>query len=274
MHTIRILLAVAAGLSAAPIPEPLRSSVVFHVSFDKSLQADMARGDRQIYSAASYKEQGQATPGLGEVDAAMENGMGVGGGGALRFRAKNTRALFYKGDQHVSPKAGTISFWLRLDPQKDLSPGFVDPIQITDKAYNDSAIWVDFTKDDVPRKFRLGVFGSLKAWNPQNLPSDKNPDFMRRLVVVERPPFTREQWTHVAITWSGLNAAGSGAATLYVDGKPAGPARAIREAFTWDPSQVSIRLGVNYTGLMDEVALFQRALSAGEVAALRKAGGQ
>ena len=272
MHTFAIALAAAAALTAAPIPDSLRPNLVFHASFDQALQADTGRGDRQIYNAPSYKEQKQAKPGLGEVDAAIENGAGIGGSGALRFRAKNTRALFFRGDQHVSPKAGTVSFWLRLDPDKDLSPGFSDPIQITDKAYNDSAIWVDFTKDDVPRKFRLGVFGSLKGWNPQNTPADKNPDFNRRLVAVDRPPFTREQWTHIAITWTGLEGAGPGTASLYLNGKLAGTARNIKERFEWDASQLAIRLGVGYTGLMDEVAAFNRALSANEVSALHRAG--
>jgi hypothetical protein len=272
MHTVLMVMATATILSASPIPESLRSSLVFHASFDKALQADTARGDRQIYSAPAYKQQKEAKPGPGEVDAVVENGAGIGGSGALRFRAKNTRALFFKGEQHLSPKAGAVSFWLRLDPDKDLSPGFSDPIQITDKAYNDSAIWVDFTKDDTPRKFRLGVFGSLKGWNPQNTPADKNPDFNRRLVVVERPPFTREQWTHIAITWSGLEGAGPGSASLYVNGKLAGTARNIKERFEWDPSQLAIRLGVNYTGLMDEVAAFDRPLNASEVAALHRAG--
>jgi hypothetical protein len=217
------MLVAAAALSGATIPESLRSSLTFHASFDRELQADTARGDRQIYHAPGYKQQAEAKTGTGDLDVAIEKGAGVGGGAALRFRSKNTRALFFRGDRHVSPAAGTFSFWLRLDPQKDLAPGFSDPIQITDKAYNDSAIWVDFSKDEVPRHFRLGVFGVLKEWNPQNVPPDKSPDFMQRLNVIERPPFSASQWTHIAITWSGLNASG-GAASLFVNGKRIGPA--------------------------------------------------
>lgn len=264
-----VVFAAAGIVSAGPIPESLRSSLTFHASFDRGPDADTALGDRQIYHAPDYKQQAAAKTGLGDVDAGIEKGTGVGGGAALRFRSKNTRALFFKGARHVSLAAGTISFWLRLDPQKDLAPGFTDPIQVTDKAYNDSAIWVDFTKDEVPRQFRLGVFGSLKSWNPKDTPPDKNPDFLKRLVVIERPPFTREQWTHVAITWSGLNAAG-GSASLFVNGKPVPTAKKITEAFEWDPSRLAIRLGVNYVGLMDEVAAFDRALSEADVSALSR----
>src|SRR2546425_1190803 len=84
-------------------------------------------------------------------------------------------------------------------PAQDLEPEFADPIQVTDKAYNDSAIWVDFTRDDKPRHFRLGVFGDLTVWNPTNLPNDKNPAFASRLITVAKPPFRRGTWTHVVI---------------------------------------------------------------------------
>jgi hypothetical protein len=267
MRRSAIGLCMVGVLSSATIPDSLRGSLTFHASFDRSLQADTARGDRQIYHAPGYKEQAQAKPGFDEVDVALESGAGVGGSGALRFRSKNTRALFFKGDRNVKPESGTLSFWLRLDPQKDLAPGFTDPIQITDKAYNDSAIWVDFSKDEVPRHFRLGVFGALKAWNPKDTPPDKNPDFMQRLIVVERPPFSGDQWTHIAITWSGLSSPG-GTASLFINGKRIGPARTIKETFDWDAARLGIRLGVNYIGRMDEVAAFDRALSEREVASL------
>ena len=128
------------------------------------------------------------------------------------------------------------------------------------------------TKDDVPRHFRLGVFGSLKVWNPTDTPPDKNPDFIKRLVVVDHPPFARERWTHVLLTWTGLNAGQAGSASLFLNGKLISSATGIRQPFEWDPSLLAIRLGVNYTGLMDEVAVFDRALSENDIAALYLAG--
>jgi len=62
------------------------------------------------------------------------------------------------------------------------------PIQITDTEYNDAAIWVDFTRDDKPRNFRLGIFGDLKVWNPKNLAPEENPFFNHRTLVVMQPP--------------------------------------------------------------------------------------
>ena len=77
----------------------------------------------------------------------------------------------------------------------------------------------------------------------------------------------------MAVTWTGLDAGGAGSASLYLNGKLISSATGIREPFEWDRSQLAIRLGVNYSGLMDEVALFNRALSEGEIGALYGVGG-
>ncbi len=257
-------------VSALGYGADLKKDLTLFATFDGSTNASIALGDKSIYSAPSYKEQDAAKPGLNIPDVQLARGEGRRGD-ALRFTKKNTRALFYRtqGNLGFDPKnwTGAISFWLNLDPEQDLEPGFCDPIQITDKAYNDSAIWVDFTKGERPRHFRLGVFGELKLWNPRNLPADKNPDFAKRLVVVEKHPFARGKWTHVAITWSGLGG-GRGSASLYVDGKPRGIAENIKEPFAWDPARGALRLGVNYVGLLDEVAVFRRALNSAEIQSL------
>jgi hypothetical protein len=157
---------------------------------------------------------------------------------------------------------------LKLDLETD-SLRALRPIQVTDKAYNNSAIWVDFTKDDKPRHFRLGVFGELKAWNPSNADSAQNPAFNNRLVVVKKTPFARDRWTHVAITHQSLGS-GKGSATLYLDGQVIGTTPAIAEPFAWDPALAAIRLGVNYAGLMDDVMAFNRLLSPAEIQSLSR----
>lgn len=254
-------------ISTAAPGADLTGSLTFRATFDGGTDAQVAKGDKAIYSAKSYKEQATAQKGIGSAPAELAKGAGRQGG-ALRFTRKNEAAVFYKADKNVAfdPKSwtGTISFWLSLDPETDLAPGYCDPIQVTDKAYNDSAIWVDFTKDDKPRHFRLGIFGDLKSWNPKNREPDKNPDFLNRLVVVKQTPFARGKWTHVAIVHTALGS-GKGSATLYLDGKPQGTTPAIGEPFAWNPALGAIRLGVNYVGLMDDVAIFNRALTAPEI---------
>lgn len=231
--------------------------LVFHASFNKSMDAEKAPGDAKLYSAPDYKAAGK--PGLAGTGVVHEKG-------ALHFTKKNTQAVFFKADK-ISSQQGTIRFFLQLDPQIDLEPGYVDPLQLTDKAYNDSALWVDFTKDDKPRHFRLGTFGVLKAWNPKDLPPDTNPDFNNRLVVVKQPPFARGKWTQVVITYSKLGS-GAGQAQLYLDGKLQGVSSLVKEPFEWAAGKSTLRLGVNYTGWMDDISIYGRPLTATEIAKL------
>ena len=245
--------------------------LTFHASFDNGVDADWALGDGQIYTAPSYAEQDQAVHGIGNpsVELAADAGRF---GDALRFRTRNRHAIFYKAEENVAYSSenwgGTVSFWLSLDPATDLEPGFCDPIQITDAAYNDAAIWVDFTAEN-PRQFRLGVFGDLDVWNPEGLSPDVHPGFGGRLLIVDDPPFATGQWTHVVVTYERLNTQLGGVASLYLDGERLPHTRdGIHEPFTWDPGRGAIRLGVNYVGLYDEVSLFSRALTDGEVRAL------
>ena len=270
---LSLLLAACAGEAPAPEPapdplEPLKQSLTFHASFEDGLDAAFALGDRRIYSAPSYKELDQRSPGYWGEDIEIAYDAGKFGH-ALKFNVKNTKALFYTAEKNIpfseESWTGTISFWLSLDPAVDLEPGFCDPIQVTDKAYNDSAIWVDFTKDN-PRQFRMGVFGDLEAWNPENRPNEQ-AGFDDRLVVVDQPPFAAGKWTHVVIVHENLGADG-GKATLFVNGKSRGTSEGISEAFSWDMATATIRLGVNYVGLWDELTVFNRALSEVEVGAL------
>ena len=253
--------------------EALRKALTFHASFDQVVDADFALGSKQLYTATSYKKREDAKPGLHHPDVQQIPGAGRFGG-ALKFAKKNTKAVYYAATKNVAYQSrdwdGTVSFWLSLDPETDLEPGYCDPLQVTDEDYNDGALWVDFTKDDKPRHFRLGVFGDLKIWNPKDLPPDKNPDFMGRLVVVKKTPFARGRWTHVVITHQGLGGAKGGVAKLYLDGVLQGTTPVISEPFGWDLARAAIRLGVNYVGLFDDLSVFNRELSAQDVKALHQ----
>jgi len=261
--------------SATALVDSLRATLGFLASFDRGFDADYAHGDPTIYSAPSYSKLDGTLPGVVNPDIVIAKGQGRYGD-ALQFRKKNTQALFYRASVNTGYRqrnwSGTVSFWLNLSPDTDLD-GYTDPLQLTDKTYNNAAIWVDFTRDDKPRHFRLGVFGDSAAWNKGNLPSDKDPFFNQRTVVVTQPPFARGQWTHVALTFSGLGTDSGGTAKLYLNGKLAGTAAGIREPFNWEPFLATIRLGVNYTGLFDELSIYTRALSDAEVDALFKLDG-
>ena len=85
-------------------------------------------------------------------------------------------------------------------------------------------------------------------------------------VIVKKTPFARDKWTHVVMSFSGVNTEGKDtAAKLYLDGKLQGTLKDRRQVFTWDLEKANIRLGLSYIGLFDDLAIFDRALSDEEV---------
>ena len=266
----------SAQRSATALRDTLRATLSFLASFDHGFPADYALDDRLIYTAPSFGSLDAAVAEVLSPDIVIAKGQGRYGD-ALQFRKKNTQAVFYKAavNTNYRPRnwTGTVSFWLNLSPDTDLEPGYVDPLQITDKAYNNAALWVDFTRDDKPRHFRLGVFGDSVAWTKGKSAPEQSAFFDQRTVVVTQPPFARGQWTHVAIVFSGLGTDAGGTAKLYLNGKLAGSAEGIKEPINMEPALATIRLGVNYTGLMDEISMYTRALNDAEVAALYQLDG-
>jgi hypothetical protein len=135
-------------------------------------------------------------------------------------------------------------------------------------SYDDAAIWVDFTGEN-PRTFRLGVLGDKTEWLKDTLNSSRNAEYQRRLVPVKNLPFTNTDWTHIAISYSGLGTAES-IATLYLNGAKMGAIEGVDDPFTWDLEQSNIFIGINFIGLMDELSVYNRSFSAEEVEQLYK----
>jgi hypothetical protein len=266
------------GESDAAVDVPLAAlteALTLHASFDNGPNADFASGNPQLYTVPPGAERDEAQPGLGNPDVELLESQGRFGG-ALEFNERNRHAIFYHAEGNVAFTeegwSGSVSFWLNLTPNEDLADSYCDPIQITDASYDDAAVWVDFTRDN-PRQFRLGVFGDREAWNPEQLSSDDYPFFVERLVIVDDPPFQRGEWTHVVVTYHDLNSESGGGAQLYLNGRLQGETPQIGETFTWDLAGAEIRIGVNYIGLYDELALFSRALTPAEVSALHRLEG-
>ena len=249
-----------------PFDAFLARHLTFYSPFDRSTKAAFSLGDPELYTAPSQQKREEARKGLHNPDIRLST-RGGRFGGNLVFSKRNRHLVYYQGEKNVaySPHrwGGTVSFWLNLSPEKDLE-GFCDPIQITDATYNDAALWVDFTAQN-PRDLRLGILGDVEIWNPNKLPYNQDPNFERRLVTVSDLPFQKGRWTHVAFTFLGINGRSGGRATLYLNGERQGTSELIMEPFTWDTEQASIRLGLNYAGGFDELALFDRSFSAEEV---------
>ena len=250
----------------------LAEALTFHASFDHGPDADFGLGDGRIYSVTveNGEETGELVPGLGQPALTIAEGQGRFGS-ALQFTRENSHVVLFKAARNVaysqSEFGGTASFWLSGDPA-DIPGRYCDPFQLTDKNYSDACIWTDFTKNDTPPDFRLGCFGNQSEWDATGQRGDGEA-FHFRLAKVAEPPFATGQWTHVAITWDGLNTAHPGRARLYFNGEYRGATGRVGERFTWDVEKANIRLGTgNYVGLVDDLAFFNRPLAADEVRAL------
>lgn len=260
-----------------PLDDSLRQALTFHASFDAGPAADHAAGDRTLYHAPSLDRRDATTAGLpatGEVVLAESPGRP---GQALHFKKTKAPLMLFKADKNFPRPApgwaGTVSFWLSIDPAADLDDGFCDPIQLTSKKWDDAALFVEFEKRAAGIPFRLGVYADTPVWNPQGRKWEDIPLAEKPLVVVEKPPFAKNTWTHVAFTIDHFNTGQpNGSARLYLNGQPAGLLSPRTQTFTWDPERAIIMLGVSYAGLFDDLALFHRALTPEEIARLHHLG--
>ncbi|NRB45866.1 MAG: hypothetical protein HRU47_13705 [Verrucomicrobiales bacterium] len=241
----------------------LKTALTFYASFDGGTDADISRGDKRLFTLINKEPKlGNKTEGMSR----MVKGRGLSGD-ALLFTKRNAKWLLYDGAKnfHFAEKnwSGSVSFWLKVDPINGLDPGYVDPIQITPNTWNDASFFVDFAKDGNPRSFRLGAFADKSVWNPEN---KDIPEPQRPLVPAKSNPFSSDKWTHVAFTWENFNTGKKdGVATLYLNGKNEGIITEWNQKFSWEGKPHHILIGLNYMGLFDELACFNRALSSKEI---------
>jgi hypothetical protein len=268
-------LAAPGAVSQAAGPDAIARALTFHASFDGGVNAVRAAGDAALYSAGSFKQRTEAVRGLpasGEILLASGQGRF---GDALRFTTKKSPLVFFKGARNMPYQAanwsGTVSLWLSVDPVTDLEPGFCDPLQITPRAWNDGAFFVEFEKQPASIPFRLGVYADLKVWNPEGRRFADIPQRDRPLVAVEPPPFGRGKWTHIVFTFDRFNTGRQdGVVRLYLDGELRGTLSPRQQTFTWEGDDHTIALGLGYIGMLDELSVFNRALSEPEVRYLHR----
>lgn len=269
------LLMLAAGANAAE-KSSFKDALVFYASFDQSLNAERGGGDKQLYWAPKMAFPPEAKPALPPNNVVVhETSGGVNGGGCLRFTKKAPEMVFFRAPGNIpyskSDWSGTVSFWLSLTPDEDLEPGYTDPIQITSKGWDNAAFFVEFTKDEKPRELRLGAYADRNVWNPRNRDWNSIPMSEKPLIPVIRPPFTRDTWTHIAFTFEHFNTGQTnGVTTLFLNGEKRGGLTPREQTFTWDMDKALIMLGLSYVGRLDELAIFNRALTPPEIAQLHK----
>jgi hypothetical protein len=243
----------------------LGRALTFHASFDQRLDADYSAGERACYFRQG-KETAPAAPNE-EVKIAPAAGRF---GGALWFPRKGTSRPQFNGagvlNYNASSWSATVSLWLRLDPDKDLEPGYCDPLQIVGNDAKKGFIFLEWSKDETPRLFRYAIRPLFEIWNPTNVQWADIPFDKRPMVQVERAPFNRETWTHVLFSFANINdQAKKPIGRLYINGESKGAIENWNLTFGWDPAQVLLVLGASYVGYIDDLAVFNRALSDGEV---------
>lgn len=245
--------------------DPLKSALTLHASFDKGLDADFSRGD-----AVCYTKQGQnLAPCVPNEEVKIATGEGRFGGAAW-FTKKGTTRPQYSGANVVNYNdknwSASASVWLRLNPDKDLEPGYCDPVQIIGDDNKKGYIFLEWSKDESPRYFRYAIRPLFHIWNPTNVQWADIPFEKRPMVQVDRAPFTREKWTHVAFTLENLNdKSKKPVGKLFMNGKKQGSIENWDLTFAWDPTKVALVLGASYVGYIDDFAAFNRALTDDEV---------
>jgi hypothetical protein len=243
----------------------LSKALTLHASFDKGLDADFSRGDKKCY-VQQGKELIQA-----KLNEEVKLAAGEGRfGGALYYPKKGTTRPSFKDDKVLGYNAKswscTVSIWLRLNPDKDLEPGYCDPVQIIGDDNKKGYIFCEWSKDETPRYFRYAIRPLFHIWNPDNKQWGDIPFEKRPMVQVERAPFSREKWTHVAFTVENINdKTKAPLGKLYINGKLQGAIEKWDLRFEWDPAKVLLVLGAAYVGYQDDLAVFDRALTDVEV---------
>ena len=265
--------ALAIFLSAVVIPgvvmaqthEDLAKALTFHASFDQGFAADFSLGEK-AFSVRQGKGVVAATPG----EEVRIDPMAGRYGGALHFTKKGSIRPQIKdaGVLGYSDKDwnATVSVWLRLDPDKDLEPGYCDPVQIVGDDSKKGFIFLEWSKDESPRLFRYAIRPLFHLWNPDNLDWAVMADEKRPMVQVARAPFSREKWTHAVFTLKNINnKAAKPSGSLWLNGELQGSIENWDLTLDWDPASVLLVLGASYVGHLDDLAVFNRALTDAEV---------
>jgi hypothetical protein len=265
----------AAQSTAMGATAALGKALAFHASFDNGLNADFARGDRTLYSFSNSQQRAQGgIVGLPDDTIKITKGSGRFGS-ALLFTKKNPIKPFYKDGGNIGYNGSdwnrTVSVWLRLTPDLDLEPGYSDPLQIIGNDGNKGFIFLEFDKDTKPRHFRFAVRPLIEIWDPTRMGWTDMPYEKRPMVQVERAPFSQARWTHVVFTLEHINAKNTKpVASMYIDGELQGAITDWDLSFGWAADSAQIAFGSSYVGFLDEVSIFDRALSTPEVRTLHQ----
>jgi hypothetical protein len=276
--TLFTLFAVALPTFAdEPDEKAVRKAVTFYASFDDAVRGDFGGGQLTFDTRTNHPtEKGKFVVEKGFSDKAFRIAKAKGiSGGALEAVdvLPNNGRIFVPAKGNIAYKTGgwdgSVSMWCKTDPDTLLKTKFCDPVQITQRGANNGGLWFDFN-DAKPRDLRHGAFPMVPEGKKGVGEDDPNAPMVR----VPKVGWKATDWHHVVVTWENLDTGKDNAVTsLYIDGKLIGRVKDRAIAMGWDIENAGIYLAINYIGLIDEFAVFDRPLSAAEVVALQKKPG-
>ena len=265
-----LLLAIPAS---AAEPDAVRKAATFYASFDEGVRGDFGGSPDAStrYNDPNKKGAFVIEPGVDAKVLKVAPGKGVAGGAldVTDLLPRGGRAYFpAKGNLAVKKSGwgGSLSVWCKINPDTMLKTKFCDPVQLTQKGHDNGGMWFDFN-DAKPRDLRLGVFTA----RPADQKAVPETDPKAPMVRVPGVGWKAEDWHHVVMTWANLDTGKPDAvAALYIDGKLMGEVKDRVIAMDWDTEKANVYFALGYIGLLDELALFDRALAADEVKLLRE----
>ncbi len=251
----------------------LQKAVSFYASFDDGLMPDVGVGPIKTRSGDPNDPKKLTFADGVNKDIYKIAKKGIAGGCLDATDVLPNRGRFFypvKGNLAFKKGGwgGACSMWINMDPAA-LKLQFCDPVQITQKGANNGGIWFDFN-DAKPRDLRMGVFPGVADGKTGAKESDADAPMVR----VPGVKFKSGEWHHVVLSWENFDTGKKNAlATLYIDGKKIGDVKDRAIAMDWDIEKAGIYTAVGYTGLLDEMACFNRALTQAEVMALNETPG-
>ncbi|HEY3789425.1 MAG TPA: LamG-like jellyroll fold domain-containing protein [Urbifossiella sp.] len=254
----------------------IRKSATFYASFDESMNGDFG-GDLTAGTRVPHPtEKGRFLfeKSVDHTILRIAKGKGVAGGAleATDVSKKNGWLYFpVKGNLAFKKDgwSGSVSVWCNTDPNRLITAKFCDPVQITQKRYDNGALWFDFN-DAKPRDLRFGAFTS----RPDGQKAVPESDPKAPLIRAPGVGWKAGEWHHVVLTFQNLDTGKADAVTaLYIDGKRIGEVKDQAISMGWEVDKAAVFLCLSYIGMLDEFALFDRALAAEDVALLHKKPG-
>jgi Concanavalin A-like lectin/glucanases superfamily len=254
----------------------LIKSVTFYASFDMAVKGDFGGGELTLSTRSNHKTEKGAfvfEKGFPQKAFRVAPGRGISGGAleAVDVLPDNGR-IFFPAKGNIAYKkggwSGALSVWINHDPDTQLKTGFCDPVQITQKGAGNGGIWFDYNDAKPKRNLRMGTFPAIGDGRP---PISESREAFSPMVWVDKPGFKVGDWHHVALVWRNFDTGENDAsAALYIDGKLMGEIKKDYPiSMDWELDKTGIYVAVSYIGLMDELALFNRALTQEEIGVLR-----